>query len=186
MSVHGNLQLLPWESEFFELQSAKLQLVPEAPLVTADMLAGFELVQVKVPADNVEQLDALYQLGFQLVEGEIDCCLPITAQDGLPDAPQTWRIANTDSLDAVREIAGRAFSLSRFRSPWYQPDDSRRFYALWAEKAILGTFDTHCLIIQDTDAQPLGFVTLRSTAPGDARIGLLAVRPWRKTLIWPA
>jgi len=177
MSVQGNLQLLTWESEFFGLQTAKLQLAASGSFITDKALADYALVQAKVPANSVAELDALHQLGFQLVEGEIDCCLTITAQDGLPDEPQTWCIANTDSLDAVRNIAGRAFSLSRFRSPWYQPDDSSRFYALWAEKAILGTFDTHCLVIQDIDAQPLGFVTLRGTAPGEARVGLLAVRP---------
>lgn len=177
MSVHGNLQLLPWESEFFGLQTAKLQLASEAPSITDTMLACHTLVQAKVSAASVAELDALYQLGFKLVEGEMDCCLTITTQDGWPDVPQTWCVANTDSLDAVRDIAGRAFSLSRFRSPWYQPGDSSRFYMLWAEKAILGTFDTHCLIIQNTDAQPLGFVTLRGTAPGEARVGLLAVRP---------
>ncbi|MFZ4834889.1 dTDP-4-amino-4,6-dideoxy-D-galactose acyltransferase [Rouxiella sp. Mn2063] len=177
MSVHGNLQPLSWESEFFGLQTAKLQLASEAPLITEAMLACHALVQAKVPAANVAQLDALSQLGFQFVEGEMDCCLAITAQDGLPAVPQRWRVANTDSLDSVRDIARGAFSLSRFRSPWYQPGDSGRFYTLWAEKAILGTFDTHCLVIQGTDAQPLGFVTLRSIAPGEARIGLLAVRP---------
>lgn len=65
--------------------------------------------------------------------------------------------------------------MSRFRTPWYQPQDSGRFYAEWVEKAVYGTFDHACLLALDDTGAPQGFVTLRALAEGGARIGLLAV-----------
>lgn len=171
LHVNGNIEPLDWESDFFQLRSAKLSLDASAEtVVTPEALAQYALVQAKVDADQTEMLDALSALGFRLAEGETDVCVAVSPQDiALP----AGRLAMPEDIADVVTIARQAFRLSRFRLPWYQPDDSARFYAMWAEKAVLGTFDHLCLWADDAS----GFVTLRQLANGEARIGLLAVRP---------
>jgi len=172
--IRGRVDYLQWESDFFSRPSAKLTLDLAGPTLTREALSRYPLVQAKVQADESDTLDALYALGFRLVEGEIDFTLTLheNARDDVD-----YRRASEADLAAVRQLAGSAFQLSRFRAPWYERHDSGRFYALWAEKAILGTFDTHCLTLNTQDGQLSGFVTLRGIEPGVARIGLLAVQP---------
>lgn len=172
--IRGRLEYLQWESDFFSKPSAKLTLDSAAPLINRSDFAQYPLVQVKVPADQSETIDGLYHLGFRMVEGEIDFSLDLHDAQA---KPEEFQLATRHDLSRVSQLAGSAFQLSRFRAPWYQPHDSGRFYALWAEKAILGTFDTHCLTLNDDDGQLLGFVTLRAIEPKVARIGLLAVQP---------
>jgi len=173
ISLRGTLDPLSWESEFFRLQSAKLTLDDSAGDVTAQALAAYALVQVKVAADQLPTLDALSALGFRLAEGETDVCIDVVAQDS---ALTAGRLAVPEEIHDVVAIARQVFHLSRFRAPWYQPDDSARFYAMWAEKAVLGTFDHLCLWAED-QGKDAGFVTLRKLSTDEARIGLLAVRP---------
>jgi len=77
----------------------------------------------------------------------------------------------------LREAARTTFALSRFRTPWYAPEDSGRFYARWVENAVLGTFDDVCLVLEDSRHRPEGWVTLRQLPEQEARIGLLAAWP---------
>lgn len=174
MRIHGNIEPLEWESDFFQLKSARLALDDTAPEITSQALAHYALVQAKVDADQTSTLDALSALGFRLAEGETDICVTVHTQDiALP----AGRLAVQDDIADVMSIARPAFRLSRFRAPWYQPEDSARFYAIWAEKAVLGTFDHLCLWADDEQGNGLGFVTLRRLCENEARIGLLAVRP---------
>ena len=184
MPVHASIEPLAWESEFFQRQSAKLHLSDSAPRVNPAELDAFTLTQAKVPAHRLDLIDSLGPLGFKLVEGEVDLALSVASAVGTENAtPQSeagtyqHRVATPEDIPLLRSVAAKAFALSRFRAPWYDPQDSGRFYALWAEKAVLGTFDHQCLLVMDATGQPAGFVTLRDLADGSARIGLLAVFP---------
>lgn len=86
------------------------------------------------------------------------------------------RIAGQGDIAAVSQLASSAFRLSRFREPWYRDHDRRRFYAVWAQNAILGNFDDLCLVKGRPGAIE-GLVTLRHLDANEARIGLLAVDP---------
>ncbi|WP_208644582.1 dTDP-4-amino-4,6-dideoxy-D-galactose acyltransferase [Rahnella variigena] len=173
-SLRGVLEPLVWESEFFRLKSARLTPDAAATGITTQALDDYALVQAKVDASETHTLDALSALGFRLAEGETDICVTVTPQD---NALAAGRLAIPEDIADVTAIARQAFRLSRFRAPWYQPDDSARFYAMWAEKAVLGTFDHLCLWIDDEQGNGLGFVTLRRLSEDEVRIGLLAVRP---------
>ena len=174
LPLHGNIAPLEWESDFFQLNSARLTPEASAGEITPQRLEQYALVQSKVDASQTHTLDALSALGFRLAEGETDICVAVTTQD---NALTAGRLAVPDNIADVTAIARQAFHLSRFRAPWYQPDDSARFYAMWAEKAVLGTFDRLCLWADDEQGNALGFVTLRRISQDEARIGLLAVRP---------
>ncbi|PHM44575.1 TDP-D-fucosamine acetyltransferase [Xenorhabdus mauleonii] len=180
MSIHANLEPLAWDSQFFGLSTARLHLLPETPpdavAITAEQLDEYALVQAKIPAQQTAIIDRLSGLGFSLVEGEADLLLPIESKEivGL-DAELICAIPQ--DIPALKAAAAQVFKASRFREPWYQPGDSGRFYAAWVEKAVLGTFDHECLLINDEYGQMKGFVTLRELGGNEARIGLLAAVP---------
>ncbi|MGC6389293.1 dTDP-4-amino-4,6-dideoxy-D-galactose acyltransferase [Ewingella sp. S1.OA.A_B6] len=174
MNICGRLEPLDWESEFFSLSTAKLHVDPTAEVLTESTFTAYSRVQVKVNADDSQMLDALQNLGFRLVEGEIDFCI---ALDSLTSMSGTLHTATELDMAEVSTAASVAFRLSRFRAPWYQLQDSERFYTLWAQKAVLGTFDHVCLLDKGPSGETRGFVTIRQTVSGEARIGLLAVLP---------
>lgn len=171
MPVHASIEPLAWESQFFDLPSAILRVDDAAPVINASMLTGWARLQAKIPAARTDWLDALQQLGFQLVEGEIDLALHVG-----PHQATAAQVATGADIPRLRELASAAFASSRFRAPWYADDDSGRFYAQWIENAVKGLFDHQCLLLRADDGDIRGFVSLRQLSADDARIGLLAGR----------
>lgn len=180
MSVHANIDLLTWESDFFGRRQGRIVFDDAAPCLTSGGLAAFALVQAKVAAQATAQMDALSALGFRPVEGEIDCCYTLPASAGgapvaaLPAAEM--RVAEAADIPALRALAAQTLTLSRFRPPWFSDEERQRFYAQWVENAVRGSFDHLCLVA-DGPTGPEGLVTLRDIGEQTARIGLLAVSP---------
>lgn len=188
MLVRANIDLLRWESEFFGRKIGRILFDVNALILTTAALEAFELVQVKVSAQDTSHLGALGSIGFQPVLGEIDCCYTLSAvpvssevvsiflSSGTTLLAPVVRLATIADIAAVRELAADALEISRFRSPWFNDNERRRFYAKWAENAILGRFDHLCFLVEGVgDIQ--GFVTLRQLRRDVARIGLLVVAP---------
>lgn len=175
MSVRANIEPLSWESEYFQLNSAKLHFDATAPVIGQAELDAFALVQAKIPAQRLDQADSLAELGFQLVEGEVDFVLGIGTE--CASSFPAVRVAQPEDIPLLRQVAASVFAASRFRAPWYGLQDSGRFYATWIEKAVLGTFDHQCLLVLGSDGEPEGFVSLRDIGQQEARIGLLAAFP---------
>ncbi|MCC8366408.1 dTDP-4-amino-4,6-dideoxy-D-galactose acyltransferase [Xenorhabdus sp. PB61.4] len=179
MSIHADIEPLAWDSQFFGLSTARLNIItassPSAVSVTAAKLDEYALVQAKVPAQQVYLIDQLSALGFSLVEGEADLRLSISPEKA--GRAQVLITATSQDIPLLKAAAASVFSTSRFRTPWYQVNDSGRFYATWVEKAVLGTFDHECLLVNDECGNPAGFVTIRKIGSHEARIGLLAVMP---------
>jgi len=182
MPVHANLEPLRWESDFFGFSNGRLVFDPAAPPITVDALDAFKVVQAKVTANCPRRVDALMVLGFRQVEGETDLSVRLAPADG-PDAAVCGsfvtagiRLADGGDIPVLRQMASTAFSLSRFREPWYSGADNRRFYALWAENAVLGRFDHRCLVVGPPGGI-IGMVTLRDISVDEVRIGLLSVDP---------
>jgi dTDP-4-amino-4,6-dideoxy-D-galactose acyltransferase len=169
--VHASIEPLSWESQFFGIDSAILRFNDDAPELCADDLASWARVQAKITAQRTDWLDALQQMGFQLVEGEVDFKLAV-----IDDVNPQAEIATERDIPQLRELAAQAFAQSRFRAPWYAEDVSGRFYAQWIENAVRGTFDHQCLIFRDHSADVRAFVSLRQLNESEARIGLLAGR----------
>ncbi|MBS9441592.1 dTDP-4-amino-4,6-dideoxy-D-galactose acyltransferase [Photorhabdus heterorhabditis] len=182
MSVRANIEPLEWDSHYFGFSTARLDFTPDSKLLTLSQLEQYSLVQAKVPVQRPDIIDGLSALGFSLVEGEVDFSLMIGTKNAYTtncsDNPETEMISATQQdIPMLKEVASKVFSSSRFRTPWYQPQDSGRFYATWVEKAVLGTFDHQCLLVNGDNGQPAGFVTLRELEKGQSRMGLLAVFP---------
>lgn len=179
--LHGLLESLEWESAFFALPSAIVRWRENAPALQEVDFSAWQRVQAKIPADRADLLDALQQHGFQLVEGEVDLSITLTRHDA-----SGAEIATEQDIPVLRQMAARAFAHSRFRTPWYAPDDSGRFYAQWVENAVKGTFDHVCLIFRAANGQIQGFVSLRKLNEREARIGLLAGRGMGEKLMQAA
>ncbi|WP_324660531.1 dTDP-4-amino-4,6-dideoxy-D-galactose acyltransferase [Enterobacter bugandensis] len=180
-ALHGVLESLEWESAFFARPSAIVRWRENAPALQEVDFSAWQRVQAKIPADRADLLDALQQHGFQLVEGEVDLSITLTRHDA-----SGAEIATEQDIPVLRQMAARAFAQSRFRSPWYAPDDSGRFYAQWVENAVKGTFDHVCLIFRAANGQIQGFVSLRKLNEREARIGLLAGRGMGEKLMQAA
>lgn len=177
MSVRASIEHLAWESDFFALKTAKLAFSPDAAPLSAADFAPYDLVQAKISAGDNAALDGLSALGFSLAESEVDFALTLKSGTENAVSDSTLYYADETDIPVIKQAAAQVFSQSRFRAPWYQPDDSARFYAVWAEKAVRGTFDKDCLLIRNKNNEIAGFVTLRQTDEHSARIGLLAVLP---------
>lgn len=169
--VHARIESLDWENQFFAVNSAILRFADDAPLLTSQHLDAFSRVQAKIATHQTMLLDGLQQLGFKLVEGEVDFALAVGTQNAALAMPR----ATQADITTLRELAAQIFTQSRFRAPWYQPADSGRFYAQWIENAVLGTFDHECLVLKNGEAVQ-GFVSMRQLNESEARIGLLAGR----------
>lgn len=171
MPVRASIEPLNWENQFFGINSAKVCFDEQAAPLTLEALNGWSRVQAKIAAHQTDQLDALQQLGFQLVEGEVDLALTVKAV-----AHSSVEVATVDDIPQLRQLAAQAFAQSRFRAPWYAIDASGRFYAQWIENAVKGTFDDQCLVFRHDDGTIRAFVSLREVNGSEARIGLLAGR----------
>lgn len=169
--VHARIESLNWENQFFAVNSGILRFEDDAPLLTAQQLDLYSRVQAKIPSQQTALLDGLQQLGFKLVEGEVDLALTV----GTQRAASSAQLAANADIPALRNLAAKIFTQSRFRTPWYQPADSGRFYAQWIENAVLGTFDHECLLLKNGE-EIKGFVSMRQLNDAEARIGLLAGR----------
>ncbi|MDA8479133.1 dTDP-4-amino-4,6-dideoxy-D-galactose acyltransferase [Citrobacter sp. Awk 4] len=172
MLVRASIEPLNWENTFFGVNSAIVRISPDAPLLTPEVLQPWSRVQAKISASCTDELDALQELGFSLVEGEVDLALSVANVRNDGDA----QVAQRADIPVLRQLASEAFAQSRFRAPWYAPDASARFYAQWIENAVLGTFDHQCLVLRTTGGEIRGYVSLRELNDADARIGLLAGR----------
>lgn len=179
--LKGVLESLEWESAFFGLPSAIVRLRDDAPVLTDADFTAWPRAQARIPADRADLLDALQQQGFQLVEGEVDLSITLVCHDS-PGA----EVATEQDIPALRQMAAQAFARSRFRAPWYAPDDSGRFYAQWVENAVKGTFDHVCLVFRTAGGQIEGFVSLRKLNANEGRIGLLAGRGMGEKLMQAA
>ena len=124
MKIRASIEPLSWENTFFGVHSAIVRFDQHASVLTADALQPWSRVQAKIPAANTQALDALQQLGFSLVEGEVDFVLPVTCAHGDPGA----QVAQTTDIPALRHLAGQAFAQSSFRVPWYDADASERIF----------------------------------------------------------
>jgi len=177
-SICGTLEALEWENRFFGTNSSRVLFSDNAGSLTASELDKWSLVQAKISASRTDLLEGLQASGFQFVEGEIDFSLPVSSAG----AAVSFDVAKPQDIDTLREQAAGVFRQSRFRTPWYQPGDSGRFYAQWVENAVRGTFDNQCLLLRQGE-KIRGFVTLRQLGGEEARIGLLAGKGVGQTLI---
>ncbi|MFP3019095.1 MAG: dTDP-4-amino-4,6-dideoxy-D-galactose acyltransferase [Arsenophonus sp.] len=173
MFFHANIEILTWESDFFNRKTAKLNFLPNAPTISLSQLDEYDIIKAKVTTGNTKLIDAMTTIGFFLIEGEIDFCLNVAGR--VKNKSLELSVADEKDIEELKSIAATAFLHSRFRSPWYRLEDNIRFYSFWIEKAVKGTFDDICLLLKGVQGDIHGFVTIKKlSSKKEARIGLLA------------
>ena len=135
-------------------------------------LGAFDIVEAKVAAADLETVDVLAAFGFRFCEGEAAFAWDV---DSAVERGRL-RLAAEKDVPVLRDIAGRSFTFSRFRPPWYTVAEREHLYRQWAQNAVHGVHDDVCLIAGE-GRRTSGFVTLRDLGPEGARVGLLAVAP---------
>lgn len=169
MRLLASVNPLTWENHFFSLNSARLDFTVSQPL-TEVQLTDYQLVQAKLYSHQTKEMDLLSELGFRLAESEAELLFTLRQ----PQRHSNIRIACPGDIPFLRAVASKVFANSRFRPPWYQPEDSGRFYAQWIENAVYGTFDHQCLLAVGKQGATEGFVSLRHVGKRRVRMGLLA------------
>ena len=164
--------LKEWESQFFNRRIFSLEL-PVIGIKNNDVPKG-SLVTIKVNSADYSNLNALNKHAFSLVEGELlfRKALPLTVN---PTSLTDFNAytATESSLDELKCIVSDLYVNSRFRAPWFTPEERSAFYQMWLENAVLSKFDDCCLILKSEGAIT-GFVTIR-IRQGEATIGLIGV-----------
>ncbi|GLY29211.1 GNAT family N-acetyltransferase [Kineosporia sp. NBRC 101731] len=201
MAARGRVESAGWLSELFGRPVSMLMMDAQGPLLREQDVRTGGLVQAKISSSALEEMDALADMGFRLVESEVDFILersgvtlggmgtvvddgvPVVehggvqadpAEGGCPVAAVGIRPATAEDLDRAGDLAAEGLGHSRFRLPWFSVDERRHLYRTWARAAVMGSHDDLCLLAGDGGDR--GLVTLRQEN-GSARIGLLAVAP---------
>lgn len=135
---------------------------------------GREIIQAKLPAEDVAQIEQLQRQGFQFVEGEIEFALELA---NFSPKMTACTPAELSDLAELKSLFGSAFPNSRFRPSYFSRQENQRFYQKWIETAVKGEFDDICLVQKNAQGQIQGGVTVRLEQHQHAKIGLLAVAP---------
>ncbi|MBL4910780.1 MAG: dTDP-4-amino-4,6-dideoxy-D-galactose acyltransferase [Alteromonadaceae bacterium] len=170
MADSFTIELLEWDSNFFNQRIGQLSFEKNATMIEKGN--DFDLIQAKVLATNYQQINLLNQLNFKLAEGEIDFSININTKNKGSNSVNI-QLATPSDIQQIKTIVDNSFTASRYRAPWFNEQQRNQFYQLWAEKAVLGTFDDVCLLIKE-DKHIKGFVTLRFNESA-SRIGLICV-----------
>ncbi|AIZ79928.1 dTDP-4-amino-4,6-dideoxy-D-galactose acyltransferase [Actinobacillus equuli] len=134
---------------------------------------GRDIYEIKVAADDIEQIRLVQQQGFQFVEGELDFCLSLV--NFLPKMT-AYQLATEADITSLQALFGTAFPMSRFRAPWFSAEENQRFYQTWISNAVRAEFDDVCLVLKTVSGQIQGGISVR-VQDKQARVGLLAVAP---------
>lgn len=164
-----------WESDFFgrAIYSVEQSLNPLESDISFSSTLPKGLLQAKVATADWQAVYYLQQQQFQLIETEITFRLDL-AKISVDRTACDYRLATEQDLSQLHWVREQ-FLQTRFRLPYFSPQENQRFYQQWLENAILGIFDDVCLLIVENE-MPKGIVSLR-LAERSAHIGLLAVSP---------
>lgn len=157
-----------WESNFFkreihnfdELSAIEKAAPPKGSLQT-----------IKALSSDEEMINAANRLGFQYCEGDVKFHCKIT--QALPQTDNHLQVANSTHLESLSRIVCGLYTHSRFKQPWFKPEEKDQFYARWVENAVKAKHDDVCLVDQNGE-DIKGFVTLKAMNQ-NARIGLIGV-----------
>ena len=127
--------------------------------------------QARVPASELAVVGALEGYGFRVVSTAITLAREAGALAARHDA--AVRDARPDD-DAVRDVAARAFSTSRFHlDPEIAPETAAQIKRDWATNCLAGVRG-HRLLVAEVDGAPAGFLALIRVDDADV-IDLIAV-----------
>lgn len=170
--MHNHFTLKEWDSHFFNKTILSLELTSDD--IENKNWPSNSLVTTKVSSNNYHDLDKMIKYGFSFVEGEVVFQKSLLVSNDAVLLPSfNCYLALESDIDELKSIVDDLYLNSRFREPWFSPNERDRFYQTWIENAVLSKFDDCCLVLKGEGAIS-GFVTIR-IMDGDAVIGLIGV-----------
>ena len=181
---------LPWESEVLQRESGafktwwsrgghmdqQISLVRAFGACLKDCKEqGVRFVSMRLPEDDRTALHAAESVGFKVLESYLTFKKPIVNQQIIDDR---IRIARSEEMEAVAELAGRAFRYNRFMSDSLIPDKyARHSRSEWVRNGFKGRAEA--IYVAEEEGQLAGFLLLKSKTNNDGEktgiIDLIAV-----------
>lgn len=162
------IKRLAWDSAFFNQEIAHVQNAEALNLID---YSGYDLVTLKLDAGNYSCITEAQEVGFAFVESEVVFSKTLISHQ--QNQISELNIATENDLEAVKAIARNAYSLSRYRLPYFDKNDRDKFYSTWIENAVRGEFDDVCLVIRE-QSKVAGYISLKKDAT-TLKVGLIAV-----------
>lgn len=172
----GSLELLDWDSRFFQLKIARLTRPPASREALDETLRAaradhVDCVYALVPADALEAGWLLEGAGFVARDVRLEFSRPVD-QGAIPSDVREW---SEPDLRPLEEIATTAFSGTRFAAdPHFPRDAVQNLYRTWIRNSCQGFAQS--VLVEGPAGAPLGFVTLHREPDGvSGRIGLIGI-----------
>ena len=171
----GSLELLDWDSRFFQLKIARLTRPPDSRETLAETLRQARADQVDcvyalVPADALEAGWLLESAGFVARDVRLEFSRPVDSA-AMPPEVREW---SEPDLPSLEEIATTAFSVTRFAAdPQFPRDAVQNLYRTWIRNSCHGFAQS--VLVEGPVGAPHGFVTLHLEPEGVSRIGLIGI-----------
>jgi dTDP-4-amino-4,6-dideoxy-D-galactose acyltransferase len=184
------VQLLPWDTDFFELKTGKLDLQNFDPVELTLVLdralkEGYELLYVTIPDELAIDDTSLKKWGGRLVDRRVDYKIEIGSTEFKNAEPRSVEIHGTRILErpkssadsTLKYLAVIAGGQSRFvKDTRIDLPKAKRLFEIWIEKSAMGENGETVFLATGNRNEVSGFATI--CLMGDcARIGLIAVNP---------
>ena len=143
----------------------------EIARATAERAPAF--AQAKIATADVATAVALQDAGFRVV----DVSVTLSRRAGMADAPEDVCDAREADRNAVLEIAGRHYDVSRFHHDAAIPRSAANAIKRdWAAAYLDGQRGERLLVVR-RDSRPIGFLAVLASSPGVRVIDLVVVHP---------
>ncbi len=177
-SPAGACEFLDWDSKFFRMRIAR---------VAGHRLNAERAAEI-VRSTREQSIDCLYfladpepetirlaeQHGFQLISVRVTLAARLVSTYAGTWDDDGVREAAPGDVPAMREIAGRSYTGSRFyqdgRFPAFLCDE---MYRAWMEKSCHGYADI--VLVAEQNSQPAGYICCHLKDDGSGQIGLVGV-----------
>lgn len=168
---------LDWDSDLFGFKIVRLELLETDnydSVILNNYLANdsTRLVQCCLNISDAKNINLIALDGFEFVDLRVSFAINI---DKINSKEHDCRKAGKEDIPALKKIAGVVFAKdSRYNHENIDKKKSKKLYQIWAEKAVLGTFDDYCLIAERNN-KIKGFITVKDASKTKVVIGLVGV-----------
>jgi dTDP-4-amino-4,6-dideoxy-D-galactose acyltransferase len=182
MEVTGRasaIRRLDWDSSFFGVPIGEVHATTREELEAAEQDRERERIRclyLLIRSEHFDLVQTAEALGFRLTGVRMSFLAEAPFRADLTGTGATRvRLAQASDLAVLERIATTAHPDTRFfADPEFARDACERLYATWIRRSVEGWADQVFVADAESDAGPVGYVTLHRT--GDAaRIGLIAV-----------
>lgn len=174
------VNLLAWDSEFFGVTIARLAAVPDRDaLGDVDVECrgrGVDCLYALVDADQREQMQAMEDRGYRMVDIRMTLACSTRGRQALPTADVAVRLVRAADVTKLEDIARVSHRDGRFHADGrFDRNRCDELYATWIARSCVDYADA--VLVAELDGGAAGYITLDLLDDGAGSIGLFAVAP---------